>query len=165
VLAFARDEGLLAPQFATNLWQRVVNSPLQITDYFTGYLSSAGCTRVSRASPADAPTQPLGRPGAARRSSAPGAAGAGARVGGYCAALSPAPTALSRIANEDPHDEISTAAACSDPVTVPASLHAGSPDCADRRGRWSMWKREVRCPMRWCWWTVSASAPWAHAVS
>jgi uncharacterized protein (DUF885 family) len=37
VLAFARDEGLLAPQFAKNLWQRVVNSPLQITDYFTGY--------------------------------------------------------------------------------------------------------------------------------
>ncbi|MEQ8264613.1 MAG: DUF885 family protein [Pseudohaliea sp.] len=38
VLAFARDEGLLAPQFAVNLWQRVVNSPLQITDYMTGYL-------------------------------------------------------------------------------------------------------------------------------
>lgn len=38
VLAFARDEGLLAPQFAQNLWQRVVNSPLQITDYMTGYL-------------------------------------------------------------------------------------------------------------------------------
>ena len=36
VLAFARDEGLLAPQFAENLWQRVVNSPLQITDYFVG---------------------------------------------------------------------------------------------------------------------------------
>ena len=37
VLAFARDEGLLAPQFAENLWQRVVNSPLQITDYFVGW--------------------------------------------------------------------------------------------------------------------------------
>lgn len=37
VIAFARDEGLLAPQFAKNLWQRVVNSPMQITDYFTGY--------------------------------------------------------------------------------------------------------------------------------
>ena len=37
VLAFARDEGLLAPQFAKNLWQRVVNTPMQITDYFTGY--------------------------------------------------------------------------------------------------------------------------------
>uniref|UniRef100_UPI003F6B010E DUF885 family protein n=1 Tax=Congregibacter sp. TaxID=2744308 RepID=UPI003F6B010E len=37
VLRFAREEGLLAPQFATNLWQRVVNSPLQITDYFTGF--------------------------------------------------------------------------------------------------------------------------------
>ncbi len=37
VLAFARDEGLLAPQFAENLWQRVVHSPLQITDYFVGW--------------------------------------------------------------------------------------------------------------------------------
>ncbi|MEJ2576380.1 MAG: DUF885 family protein [Gammaproteobacteria bacterium] len=37
VLAFARDEGLLAPQFAENLWQRVVNSPLQITDYYVGW--------------------------------------------------------------------------------------------------------------------------------
>ncbi|WOJ92197.1 DUF885 family protein [Congregibacter variabilis] len=37
VLRFAREEGLLAPQFAINLWQRVVNSPLQITDYFTGF--------------------------------------------------------------------------------------------------------------------------------
>lgn len=38
VRSFAVDEGLLAPQFAVNLWQRVVNSPLQITDYLTGYL-------------------------------------------------------------------------------------------------------------------------------
>lgn len=38
VLHFAREEGMLAPQFAINLWQRVVNSPLQITDYMTGYL-------------------------------------------------------------------------------------------------------------------------------
>ena len=37
VLVFARDEGLLAPQFAENLWQRVVNSPLQITDYYVGW--------------------------------------------------------------------------------------------------------------------------------
>ena len=37
VLAFARDEGLLAPQFAENLWQRVVNSPLQITTYYVGW--------------------------------------------------------------------------------------------------------------------------------
>ncbi len=37
VLTFAKEEGLLAPQFAKNLWQRVVNSPMQITDYFTGY--------------------------------------------------------------------------------------------------------------------------------
>ncbi|TCO75543.1 DUF885 family protein [Chromatocurvus halotolerans] len=38
VLAFARDEGLLAPQFASNLWQRVLNSPLQLGDYMSGYL-------------------------------------------------------------------------------------------------------------------------------
>lgn len=38
VLAFARDEGLLAPQFASNLWQRVLNSPLQLGDYMCGYL-------------------------------------------------------------------------------------------------------------------------------
>ena len=37
VLVFAREEGLLAPQFAENLWQRVVNSPLQITDYYVGW--------------------------------------------------------------------------------------------------------------------------------
>jgi hypothetical protein len=37
VLAFAREEGLLAPQFAENLWQRVVNSPLQITTYYIGW--------------------------------------------------------------------------------------------------------------------------------
>jgi uncharacterized protein (DUF885 family) len=37
VLAFAREEGLLAPQFAENLWQRAVNSPLQITDYCVGW--------------------------------------------------------------------------------------------------------------------------------
>mgnify|MGYP006304171273 CR=1 FL=1 len=37
VLNFAVEEGLLAPQFAENLWQRVVNSPLQITNYFVGY--------------------------------------------------------------------------------------------------------------------------------
>lgn len=34
---FAVERGLLAPQFAVNLWQRVVNSPMQITDYFVGY--------------------------------------------------------------------------------------------------------------------------------
>jgi len=37
VMRFAVEEGLLAPQFAENLWQRVVHSPLQITDYFRGY--------------------------------------------------------------------------------------------------------------------------------
>jgi uncharacterized protein (DUF885 family) len=34
---FAVTEGLLAPQFAINLWHRVVNTPLQITTYFRGY--------------------------------------------------------------------------------------------------------------------------------
>lgn len=34
---FAVTEGLLAPQFATNLWHRVVNTPMQIPDYFRGY--------------------------------------------------------------------------------------------------------------------------------
>ncbi|MEM9314052.1 MAG: DUF885 family protein [Pseudomonadota bacterium] len=37
VLRFAEEEGLLAPQFARNLWQRAVHSPLQITDYMRGY--------------------------------------------------------------------------------------------------------------------------------
>ncbi len=36
-MRFAVEEGLLAPQFAKNLWRRVVHSPLQITDYFSGY--------------------------------------------------------------------------------------------------------------------------------
>ncbi len=52
VLTFARDEGLLAPQFAKNLWQRVVNSPLQITDYFTGYQHFKRLFAVYQASPA-----------------------------------------------------------------------------------------------------------------
>lgn len=34
---FAVTQGLLAPQFATNLWHRVVTTPMQITDYFRGY--------------------------------------------------------------------------------------------------------------------------------
>jgi len=34
---FAVTEGLLAPQFATNLWHRVVNTPMQIPNYFRGY--------------------------------------------------------------------------------------------------------------------------------
>lgn len=37
VSRFAVERGLLAPQFAVNLWQRVVNSPMQLTDYFVGY--------------------------------------------------------------------------------------------------------------------------------
>jgi uncharacterized protein (DUF885 family) len=57
VLAFASDEGLLAPQFATNLWQRVVNSPLQITDYFTGYREFRRLYADFRARRPDAPTR------------------------------------------------------------------------------------------------------------
>jgi len=57
VLAFARDEGLLAPQFATNLWQRVVNSPLQITDYFTGYREFRRLYAAFRARYPDAQTR------------------------------------------------------------------------------------------------------------
>jgi uncharacterized protein (DUF885 family) len=34
---FAVDRGLLAPQFAINLWNRVIASPMQITSYFLGY--------------------------------------------------------------------------------------------------------------------------------
>ncbi|MEO1077928.1 MAG: DUF885 family protein [Pseudomonadota bacterium] len=37
VLRFGVEEGRLAPQFARNLWQRAVHSPLQITDYMRGY--------------------------------------------------------------------------------------------------------------------------------
>jgi uncharacterized protein (DUF885 family) len=56
VLRFAREEGLLAPQFATNLWQRVVNSPLQITDYFTGYRAFGRLYREYLESADDEPT-------------------------------------------------------------------------------------------------------------
>ena len=58
VLRFARDEGLLAPQFALNLWQRVVNSPLQITDYMTGYLAFRELFADYRAAAPDAPLRP-----------------------------------------------------------------------------------------------------------
>ena len=37
VIDFARERGLLAPQFATNLWNRVMNNPLQIPSYFLGF--------------------------------------------------------------------------------------------------------------------------------
>ena len=37
LLIFAKEKGLLAPQFAENLWHRVVNSPLQLTSYFLGF--------------------------------------------------------------------------------------------------------------------------------
>ena len=57
VLAFARDEGLLAPQFAKNLWQRVVNSPLQITDYFIGYQHFKRLFDDYKANPRNAGTQ------------------------------------------------------------------------------------------------------------
>ena len=58
VLRFAREEGLLAPQFALNLWQRVVNSPLQITDYMTGYLAFRRLFAEYRAAAPEAPVQP-----------------------------------------------------------------------------------------------------------
>jgi len=34
---FAVERGLLAPQFAINLWDRVMSSPMQITSYFLGF--------------------------------------------------------------------------------------------------------------------------------
>jgi len=37
LMDFATTRGLLAPQFALNLWNRVMNSPLQITNYFLGF--------------------------------------------------------------------------------------------------------------------------------
>ncbi|RBP53570.1 DUF885 family protein [Arenicella xantha] len=58
VLSFARDEGLLAPQFAKNLWQRVVNSPMQITDYFTGAQQFRRLFVEHKASSPDAQTKP-----------------------------------------------------------------------------------------------------------
>ena len=35
--AFAVGKGLLPPQFAENLWHRVINSPFQLTSYFLGF--------------------------------------------------------------------------------------------------------------------------------
>jgi uncharacterized protein (DUF885 family) len=37
VIEFAGTRGLLAPQFAINLWNRVMNRPLQIINYFLGF--------------------------------------------------------------------------------------------------------------------------------
>jgi uncharacterized protein (DUF885 family) len=37
VREFAVKEGLLAPQFAINLWNRVIDSPQQIVAYFLGF--------------------------------------------------------------------------------------------------------------------------------
>jgi uncharacterized protein (DUF885 family) len=37
LVKFAVEKGLLAPQFAINLWDRVMNSPLQLTSYFLGF--------------------------------------------------------------------------------------------------------------------------------
>ncbi len=37
MLTFAVEKGLLAPQFAENLWHRVINSPFQLTSYFLGF--------------------------------------------------------------------------------------------------------------------------------
>ena len=37
LMEFATGRGLVAPQFAINLWHRVMNSPLQIPSYFLGF--------------------------------------------------------------------------------------------------------------------------------
>ena len=37
LMEFAETRGLLAPQFAINLWNRVMNNPLQIPSYFLGF--------------------------------------------------------------------------------------------------------------------------------
>ena len=37
LMEFAETRGLLAPQFAINLWNRVMDSPLQIPSYFLGF--------------------------------------------------------------------------------------------------------------------------------
>ena len=37
LMEFATGRGLLAPQFAINLWTRVMHNPLQITSYFLGF--------------------------------------------------------------------------------------------------------------------------------
>jgi uncharacterized protein (DUF885 family) len=41
LVKFAVEKGLLAPQFAINLWDRVMNSPLQLTSYFLGFRAFA----------------------------------------------------------------------------------------------------------------------------
>ena len=38
---FAVNTGLLAPQFAVNLWHRVIGSPFQLTSYFLGFKAFA----------------------------------------------------------------------------------------------------------------------------
>jgi uncharacterized protein (DUF885 family) len=42
LVKFAVEKGLLAPQFAINLWDRVMNSPLQLTSYFLGFRAFSG---------------------------------------------------------------------------------------------------------------------------
>ena len=37
LMEFATGRGLVAPQFAVNLWNRVMNNPLQIPSYFLGF--------------------------------------------------------------------------------------------------------------------------------
>ncbi|MCP5049190.1 MAG: DUF885 domain-containing protein [bacterium] len=37
LIRFAIEKGLLAPQFATNLWDRVIHSPHQLPSYFLGF--------------------------------------------------------------------------------------------------------------------------------
>lgn len=42
LVRFAVEKGLLPPQFAVNLWDRVMNSPLQLTSYFLGFRAFSG---------------------------------------------------------------------------------------------------------------------------
>jgi len=48
VTDFAVNTGWLPPQFALNLWQRVMTSPLQLTSYFLGYTAFADAYRAEQ---------------------------------------------------------------------------------------------------------------------
>ena len=45
MIDFAVNTGWLPPQFAINLWQRVIASPFQLTSYFLGYTAFAEAYR------------------------------------------------------------------------------------------------------------------------
>jgi uncharacterized protein (DUF885 family) len=48
VIRFAVEEGWLAPQFAVNLWDRVMDDPLQLTSYFLGFRSFRALLEAER---------------------------------------------------------------------------------------------------------------------